>query len=112
MVKVKPKASSGRTDEHLPSRLLLYNTALYHKYHLPVLSMVISPFSVKIAVPPLVIPNSENDILIFHFETVPLFQMNGDSYIQNQQTCMYPRIASNAGVPCRYGRGGTQRTVQ
>jgi predicted transposase YdaD len=84
-------------DENLPSRLLLYNAALYHKYHLPVKSMVIYPFSVKMAVPPLVIPNSESNILTFHFETVPLFQMNAESYVQNHQTCMYPLL------PAMYG---------
>ena len=84
-------------DEHLPSRLLLYNAALYHKYHLPVMSMVIYPFSVKMAVSPLVIPNSENDILTFHFETVPLFQMNAELYVQNHQTCMYSLLPAMCG---------------
>ncbi len=84
-------------DEHLPSRLLLYNAALYHKYHLPVMSMVIYPFSVKMAVPPLAIPNSENDILTFHFETVPLFQMSAQPYVQNHQICMYPLLPAMCG---------------
>ena len=84
-------------DDYLPSRLLLYNAALYHKYHLPVRSMVIYPFSVTMAVPPLVIPNSENDILTFHFETVPLFEMNAEPYVQNHQTCMYPLLPAMCG---------------
>jgi hypothetical protein len=84
-------------DEHLSSRLLLYNAALYHKYHLPVLSMVIYPFVAKMAVPPLVVPNSEKDILIFDFKTVPLFQMNAEPYVQNHQTCMYPLLPAMLG---------------
>jgi predicted transposase YdaD len=84
-------------DKYLPARLLLYNAALHYKYHLPVMSMVIYPFAVKMAVPPLVIPNSENDILTFHFETVPLFQMNAEPYVQNHHTCMYPVLPSMCG---------------
>jgi predicted transposase YdaD len=84
-------------DKYLPARLLLYNAALHYKYHLPVMSMVIYPFAVKRAVPPLVIPNSEKDILIFHFQTMPLFLMNADSYIQNRQTCMYPLLPAMLG---------------
>jgi hypothetical protein len=85
------------SDTYLPERLLLYNAALHYKYHLPVLSMVIYPFSGTMAVPPLVIPNSEKDIVIFQFETVPLFQMNAEPYVQNHQTCMYPLLPTMLG---------------
>jgi hypothetical protein len=44
-----------------------------------------------------VIPNSEYDILTFHFETVPLFLMNAEPYVQNHQTCMYPLLPAMCG---------------
>ena len=84
-------------DKYLPARLLLYNAALHYKYHLPVMSTVIYPFSVKMAVAPLVIPNSEKDILTFHFETVPLFQMDAEPHMQNHQICMYPVLPAMCG---------------
>jgi len=84
-------------EKYLRERLLLYNAALHYKYHLPVLSMVIYPFSVTMAVPPLVIPNREKDIVIFQFETLPLFLMNAEPYVQNHQTCMYPLLPTMRG---------------
>lgn len=61
------------------------------------MSIVIYPFSVKMAVPPLAIPNSEKDLLTFHFETVPLFCMDAEPYVQNHQTCMYPILPAMRG---------------
>jgi hypothetical protein len=84
-------------DDQLPSRLLVYNAALYHEHHLPVMSIMIYLFSVKTAVSPLVIPNSEKDLLTFHFETLPLFNMDAESYVQKHTTCMYPLLPTMRG---------------
>ena len=85
-------------DDQLPSRLLVYNAVLYHDYHLPVMTMVIYPFSVKMAVSPLIVPNSEQDILIFHFKTLPLFTMDAQTYVEQHLTCMYPLLPTMRGV--------------
>jgi hypothetical protein len=85
-------------DGQLPSRLLVYNAALYHEHQLPVMTMVIYPFDVKMAVSPLVIPNGEQDILIFHFETLPLFTMNAQTYVEQHRACMYPLLPTMLGL--------------
>jgi hypothetical protein len=86
------------TDGQLPSRLLVYNAALYHEYHLPVITLVIYPFKAKVAVPPLVICDAEEDILIFHFKTLVLSSLNAETCIQQHQTCMYPLLPTMQGL--------------
>ena len=85
-------------DDQLPSRLLVYNAVLYHDYHLPVMTMVIYPFSVKMAVSPLIVPESGQDILIFHFKTLPLFTRDAQAYVEQHLTCMYPLLPTMRGV--------------
>jgi predicted transposase YdaD len=84
-------------DDKLPARLLVYSAALYLRHNVPVMSMVVYPYSVKMAVSPLVIPNSEKDIVIFHFETLPLFETDAEPYVRQHQTCMYPLLPTMRG---------------
>jgi hypothetical protein len=80
----------GRQDERLLSRLLVYNSVLYHDYLLPVLTIVIYPFRVEMAVPTLVVANREKEILKFDFQTLSLFTMDVEAYVEHHRTCMYP----------------------
>ena len=86
------------SDDELPSRLLVYNAVLYHDHHLPVITLVIYPFEVKMAVSPLIIPNSEHDIIAFHFHILPLFTLEAQAYVEQHNTCMYPLIPTMRGV--------------
>jgi flagellar biosynthesis/type III secretory pathway protein FliH len=75
-------------DNHLKSRLLIYNAGFYHKYHLPVITIVVYPFQTTMAEPPLCI----REILTFHFQTLPLFHLDAQEIVRKQQSCMYPLI--------------------
>jgi hypothetical protein len=85
-------------DGQLPSRLLVYNSVLYRDHQLPVLTIVIYPFRVEMAVPPLVIANREKEILKFDFQTLSLFTMDAGTYVEHHWTCMYPLLVTMRGV--------------
>src|SRR5262249_48885263 len=81
-------------DDQLKSRLLVYNANFYRDYHLPVMTIVIYPFKVTMAVPPLHIPS----ILTFHFQTVPFFEQNAEDIVRQHVTCMYPIVPTMQNV--------------
>ncbi len=81
-------------DDQLKSRLLVYNANFYRDYDLPVITIVIYPFKVTMAVPPLHIPN----ILTFHFQTLPLFEQNAEDIVRQHITCMYPLVPTMQNV--------------
>src|SRR5436305_7150836 len=85
-------------DEQLLSRLLVYNAVLYRDHQLPVLTIVIYPFDVKMVVPPLLIANSQKTILSFDFLTLPLFTMDAEICVKQHQTCMYPLLPTMLGL--------------
>ena len=81
-------------DDQLKSRLLVYNANFYRDYHLPVMTIVIYPFDVTMAVSPLHIP----DILTFHFQTLPLFEWSAEDIVRRHVTCMYPIVPAMQNV--------------
>ncbi len=81
-------------DDQLKSRLLVYNANFYRDYDLPVITIVIYPFKVTMAVPPLHVPN----ILTFHFQTLPLFEQNAEDIVRQHITCMYPLVPTMQNV--------------
>jgi hypothetical protein len=85
-------------DKQLVARLLIYNAGLYHDYHLPVVTIVIYPFRVTMAVPPLHIKGSEDEILTFHFKTLPLFELDAEDFVREQHTAMYPVLPTMKNV--------------
>jgi hypothetical protein len=85
-------------DDQLLSRLLVYNAVLYRDHQLPVLTMVIYPFNVKMVVPPLLIANQRKTILSFDFLTLPLFTIDAETYVEQHRTCMYPLLPTMRGL--------------
>jgi predicted transposase YdaD len=81
-------------DDQLKPRLLVYNANFYRDYKLPVMTIVISPFQVTMAVPPLDIP----DVLTFHFRTLPLFEKDAEDIVRQHVTCLYPLIPTMQNV--------------
>ena len=88
---------SGR-DGRLRSRLLVYNAKLYHDYGLPVLTIVMYPFSKTVAKSPLCILSQEKPILTFHFKTLPLFTLDAEEIVSQRLTCMYPLVPAMRNV--------------
>ncbi len=85
-------------DKQLPSRLLAYNAGLYRDYHLPVITIVVYPFEVTMAVPPLCIKSSKDTILTFQFKTLSLFTLDAEDVVREQHTAMYPLLPTMQNV--------------
>src|SRR5436305_14210597 len=85
-------------DRQLRSRLLVYKSVLYRDYQLPVITIVVYPFSVEPAISPLCIKSNGEDILTFRFKTLPLFTMEAEQFVQEHRACMYPLLPTMHGV--------------
>jgi hypothetical protein len=81
-------------DKHLRSRLLVYNASFYHDHHLPVITIVVYPFRIKMAVSPLHI----RKILFFRFKTLPLFTLDAENIVRQHHASMYPLLPTMQNV--------------
>jgi len=85
-------------DNDMPVRLLVYNALLYYEHGLPVVSIIVYPFRAKIAESPLRVIKGEQDLLVFHFLTLPLFELNAEYYVREHILCMYPLLPTMQGT--------------
>ncbi|HVB21884.1 MAG TPA: hypothetical protein VNG51_08070 [Ktedonobacteraceae bacterium] len=85
-------------DEDLVSRMHVYNSVLYHDYHLPVLSMIIYPFRTTIAKSPLTITSRGKELITFHFRQLELYALEAEQYMLEQAYCMYPLLPTMQGA--------------
>jgi hypothetical protein len=85
-------------DKELKSRLLVYHSILYRDHHLPVLTVVVYPFRVKMAKSPLSVFCQKKHVLMFAFETFPLFKLNARETIKHHHTCMYALLPTMKNV--------------
>ncbi len=85
-------------DNQLPSRLLVYNAGLYRDHDLPVITIVMYPFKVTMAVPPLCIKSGKDTILTFQFKTLPLFTLDAEDFVREHHTAMYPLLPTMQNV--------------
>lgn len=86
------------SDTNMPARLYAYNAIFYLEYGLPVISMIVYPFRTAIAQSPLRIKSGEEELVTFHFHTLPLFTLEAERYIQEHITCMYPLLPAMQGA--------------
>ena len=84
----------ARYDRKLKTRLLVYNAVLYRDHGLPVITIVVYPFRITKAVPPLHIPN----VLTFHFKTLALFEQNAEDFVRRHHASMYPLLPTMKNV--------------
>ncbi len=85
-------------DDQLKSRLLVYNSILYRDHHLPVITIVIYPFRVTMAKPPLSIRSRKKPILTFHFQTLPLFKLDAEEIVRQHHTSLYPLLPTMKNI--------------
>jgi hypothetical protein len=60
--------------------------------------MIVYPFPTKIAESPLQEMLDDEDILIFHFRILPLWQLQAEHYINERAVVMYALLPTMAGV--------------
>ncbi len=85
-------------DSEMTSRLLVYNAILYRDHRLPVISMIIYPFRIQMAETPLRVMSGPNELLTFHFLTLPLFTLDAERYVDEHVACMYPLLPTMQGT--------------
>ncbi|HLG63258.1 MAG TPA: hypothetical protein VKY19_15070 [Ktedonosporobacter sp.] len=85
-------------DSEMTSRLLAYNSTLYRDHRLPVISMIIYPFRVKMAESPLRIVSKLRELLTFHFFTLPLFCLDAEQFVRERCVSMYPLLPTMQGA--------------
>lgn len=88
----------SRADRDLLSRLLIYNAVLHQEHKLPVITIVVYPFRVTMAESPLQVTIGDNILLTFHFQTLPLFQLDAEQFVRDHVVCMYPLLPTMQGV--------------
>lgn len=80
-------------------RLLDYHTYLYRKYKkLPVISMIVYPFPTKMAESPLQEVDENGEILTFHFQVLPLWQLQAQQYVNEHAVVMYALLPTMQGA--------------
>lgn len=85
----------------MASRLLDYHAYLYHKYHHPVISIVVYLFCVKMAESPLRESSGDRELLTFHFWVFPLWQLKADVYVQEHAVPMYALLPAMQNANAR-----------
>jgi hypothetical protein len=80
------------------ARLLVYHALLHQKYHLPVLSVIIYPFPTSVAISPFVEKSKSGEILIFHFHTLPLWELHVEDFVKNHAVWLYPLLPTMQGL--------------
>jgi len=87
-----------RSKTAIRSRLMVYNTVLHYKHKCPVTTMVIYPFKTSLPKSPYVVRSGERTILTFEFDTLPLFEKQARSYVEQHQTCIYPLLPTMSDI--------------
>ncbi|SRR6266487_16592 len=82
----------------MDSRLLDYHAYFYHKYHLPVISIVVYPFETTMAQSPLQELSGEEVILFFRFRVFPLWRVSAQKYVQEHIVPMYVLLPAMQGA--------------
>jgi hypothetical protein len=89
--------TSSNANE-IMARLLVYHALLHQKYHLPVLSVIIYPFPTSVAISPFVEKSKSGEILIFHFHTLPLWELHVEAFVENHAIWLYPLLPTMQGL--------------
>jgi len=80
-------------------RLLDYHTYLYRKYKkLPVISMIVYPFPTKMAESPLREVDENGEILTFHFQVLPLWQLQAEHFVNDHAVVLYALLPTMQGA--------------
>src|SRR5690348_2864960 len=88
---------SGPNND-MAARLLDYHAYLFHKYKLPVKSIIVYPFPTKMAESPLREEDEEGEIVTFHFRVFPLWQLKAEQYTHEHAVVMYALLPTMAGA--------------
>jgi hypothetical protein len=85
-------------DEDMHLRLLQYHTNLHAKYKKPVLSVVLYPFEEKVPVPPYREMSGDEELMVWKYRVIGLYNMVAEQFRRQQMFCMYSLLPAMKGV--------------
>ena len=85
-------------NNNMAARLLDYHTYLHLKYNLPVKSVIVYPFSTKMAKSPFLEEDEDGEIVTFHFRVFPLWQLQAEHFIHDHAIVMYALLPTMVGA--------------
>jgi predicted transposase YdaD len=88
---------SGSNND-MADRLLEYHAYLRRKYQLPVYSIIVYPFSTKMVESPLRELLEEEELLVFHFRVIPLWEFQAQHYVNEHAVLMYALLPTMQGA--------------
>jgi hypothetical protein len=86
-------------NQEMAKRLLIYHALLFEKYNVPILSMIVYPFEIRIVTPPLVEARaSGKKILSFAYSTLPLWKLDARTYVEKRAVPFYGLLPTMQGA--------------
>lgn len=85
-------------NSNMDRRLLIYHALLLEKYDLPIISMIVYPFEVSMVASPLKETRGTEEILTFHYRTLPLWKLDARIYVEQQAVPVYGLLPAMQGV--------------
>ncbi|HEY0754078.1 MAG TPA: hypothetical protein VGD98_08970 [Ktedonobacteraceae bacterium] len=87
---------SGNTK--MAARLLIYHALLFEKYHKPVRSVIVYPFKTTMVESPMREKSNDEELVTFHFQRIPLWELDAHEYFDEQDVCMYALLPAMRGA--------------
>ncbi len=85
-------------NSRMAYRMLSYHALLLEEHRLPVISLVIYPFRTKLPVSPLREMSRQNELLVFHFKVLALWELEARQYLKEHIVSMYPLLPTMKGA--------------
>jgi hypothetical protein len=85
-------------NSRMAYRMLSYHALLLEEQRLPVISLVIYPFRTKLPVSPLRETSRQNELLVFHFKVLALWELEAKQYLKEHVVSMYPLLPTMKGA--------------
>ncbi len=85
-------------DSELPYRMLEYFAILYKHHRKPIIPVVIYPFQTRVPESPLRIMDDEEEILIFHYHIIALWEYEAQEYLDKHRVGIYALLPTMAGA--------------
>ena len=85
-------------DPDMAYRLLVYHAGSLDAHRLPVISVIVYLFPVTMVVSPFREESVDEDLLNFHFRTLPLWKLDAERYVKEHATSLYTLLPTMKGA--------------
>ena len=85
-------------NARMDARLLIYHALLFEKYNQPVISVIVYPFKTTMVTSPLRETSGDDELVTFHFQKIPLWELDARTYFDEHEVCMYALLPAMCGA--------------